>query len=100
MRVSQIILDQMVTLREFIRALTNRLTFQDNFQATVIVIDDSGPANTEFIVQHTLDTIPTGYIANMAGAGDVYDSDRDNWTTREIKLKCTLSNAKIYLVIF
>ena len=99
MRVSQIILDIRRSITELIQALTNRLRFPDNFQCKLVDVADTGTADTEFIVTHNLGAIPTHYIANVDG-GFVYDSDIGNWTTTEMKLKCSASNASLRLVIF
>lgn len=99
MRVSTVILNGEKAIRELFQALTNRLRFEDNFQCKVLDVPDSGPADTEFIVQHNLGAVPTHYLAN-ASAGYVYDSDKANWTVTEMKLKCSAPNATLKLVVF
>lgn len=100
MRIDTVILNAERTLRQLVDAMQNRLTFRDNFHSRQIVIPDSGPADTEIIIPHRLEKIPTGYIANVDAAAIVYDSDPDNWTAEELRIKCNQSNIRISLVIF
>lgn len=100
MRVSSVILTVERTLRDLVDALANRLTFRENFLARTVAIVDSGPADTDIVVAHNLDIIPSGYIANLDAAGIVYDVNRATWTREEITIRCSVSNASIVLVVF
>jgi hypothetical protein len=100
MRIDSVVLNERKTLQQLINALTNRLTFEDNFQCTIVSIADTGAADTEFVVTHKLGKIPTAYIANLESAGEVYSTGKDTWTTTQMTLKCSAANAKLTLVVF
>lgn len=100
MLVSQTILTIDRTIRELLSAMANRLTFRDNFLAKVLIIPDSGPADTDFVVDHNLGVIPTGYIATLDVPGQVYGQDRILWTELGMTIRCSASNTYIVLVVF
>jgi len=80
--------------------LNGGLRFADNFDAQIISITDTGLADTEFIVAHTLKRIPTGFIIiNNNKAGVVYDSGTA-WTATNIYLKCDVASCTIKLLVF
>lgn len=99
MRISQVIFTVERTLRELVEALANRLTFGDNMECSIKDVEDSGAADTDFIVDHNLGRLPKWYLAN-ASAGFVYDGDTTQWTTQQIVLKCSAANSRIKLVVF
>jgi hypothetical protein len=80
-------------------ALLKHLTFEDNIDSSTIDIDDTGPANTEFLVQHNLGRVPKYYIANT-DSGFITDSSRSSWAPTQMWLKCSSPNAKLKLVVF
>lgn len=98
MLISRVILTVTQTLQDILRALSNRLTFKDNFQCVILDVT-GGLADTEFVVTHNLQVIPIGYIAN-ASAGVVSDSNKVLWTSSTMRLKCSVSSASIRLVVF
>lgn len=80
--------------------LNGGLKFSDNFNAEITTVSDSGTADTEFTVSHTLKRVPSGFIViNISKGGVVYDSGTD-WTTTDIYLKCTTANTEVKLLIF
>lgn len=88
------------TLDTLVKALNNRLSIQENLQAKVLGVADTGTADTEFSVSHGLGQIPTVYIYNIDRSGIVYDSARATWTENVMKLKCSVANAVLILVVF
>lgn len=99
MRVDPVVLNESKTLQTIVRALGRRLTFDDNIQSVILVIEDSGPADTPIAIQHRLGKVPTAYIANTSG-GFVYDSNRLLWTDIDMELMCSAANSMLTLVIF
>ena len=85
---------------ELSNILNGGVNFPDNFDAEILSVADSGTANTEFTVSHTLKRVPIGFIVlNINKAGVVYDSGTA-WTTSAIYLKCSTANTVIKLLVF
>lgn len=87
-------------LQELSKALQNRLTFNENIQSSVVVVPDTGLANSGFVVEHNLGKVPTGYIANVDRAGIVYDFNRNLWSATQMQLKCSVANTALKLIVF
>ena len=86
--------------RELSVLLNGALTFQDNFNAEIVDVSDTGTANTEFTVSHGLKRVPTGFlIININKAGVVY-ANGTTWTTAAIYLKCDTANTTIKVLVF
>ncbi len=80
--------------------LNGGLTFSNNVNCQIKTVTDTGAANVEFTVAHTLKKAPTGYIVVKADkACSVYDG-ATTWTTTAIYLKCDIANCNIKLIIF
>ena len=85
---------------ELAQIINKGLKFSDNFNAEIKTIADSGAANSENTVAHTLKRVPTGYLVlKINAAGVVYDSGTV-WTDTDIYLKCSVANAAITLLVF
>ena len=98
MLVSDVILTVDRTIRDILEALSNRLSFADNFAAVTRDVVDTGLADMDFVVDHFLGRIPVGYIANPS-AGYIY-GDSTLWTNTQITLRCSASNVSVRLVIY
>ena len=92
--------DLVRVVERIIFGLNGRLNFIDNMEVKIVSVSDTGDVDTEFTVTHNLGKVPTGYIANINQGGFVYDSDKANWTTIILKLKCTTANSALTLVVF
>jgi hypothetical protein len=88
------------TVRQLIQALDNRLTIDHNFQARLVVVADSGTADTDIVIPHHLGKVPVAYFWNISEAGVVYDEDRANWTITDMIVRCSVANAALVLVVF
>lgn len=99
MQVESRIITPEGSLTRALQALAGRLTLKENIQAKIIEIPDTGTADTEFTVNHSMGKIPTVYIYNMDRAGTVFDSQRSTWTDKIMLLKCTAANAAVVLVV-
>ena len=85
---------------ELAQILNKGLLFTDNFNAEIKTIADSGNADSENTVAHTLKRVPTGYIVlKINKAGIVYDSGTA-WTDTNLYLKCSAANCAITLMVF
>ena len=63
------------------------------------VIADTGSANTEFSVTHTLGAVPVGYIVTkISNAGVIYDSGTA-WSDTTIYLKSSGANSAVSLFL-
>lgn len=84
---------------ELAEIINNGLKFADNFNCETKTVTDTGLANTEFAVAHTLKRVPTGFIViKNDKAGVVYNSGTA-WTTTNIYLKCSVANCNITVII-
>lgn len=85
---------------ELSELLNTGIRFSDNFDANILTSSDTGAANTEFSLTHTLKRVPTGFIViNNNKAGVVYDSGTA-WTVTTIYLKCDVANCNIKVLVF
>ena len=85
---------------ELSQLLNGGLKFSDNFNSQVIEISDTGSANAENTVAHTLKRVPTGFIVTYIDkAGVVYDSGTA-WTNSNIYLKCDVANCNVKVLVF
>ena len=84
---------------ELAQAVNKGLKFSDNFSADIIDVADTGLADAEFEVDHTLKRVPTGFlILNIDKAGFVYDSGTA-WDTEKIYLKCNVASCAIKVMV-
>lgn len=91
-------------LRVFIRDLSaiinGGLLPDDNFSIYRGSVADTGTADTEFTVTHSLKRTPIGFhVINIDQAGIVYNSGTA-WTATQIYLKCNINNASISVIVF
>ena len=86
--------------RELSVLLNGGLKFSDNFDAQIITVADTGTANAENTIAHTLKRVPTGFLVlNINKAGVMYDSGTA-WTASAIYLKCSVANATVKILVF
>lgn len=100
MQIDQVVLDPKKSLQMVIQALRRRLSFDDNFQCSILTINDTGIANTPFIVQHSLGKVPVAYIANLNVHGTIRSVSKDTWSTTQMQLECSAANAQLTLIVF
>lgn len=90
-------------IKKIFLALNGRVRFGDgadgergeNVSGEFQVVADSGTANTEFSITHTLGATPIGYLVTKINkAGVVYDSGT-TWTSSIIYLKCDTANTTL-----
>jgi hypothetical protein len=80
--------------------LNGGLKFSDNFNAEILEISDSGVADSEITVAHTLKRTPTGFIVTYINkAGVVYVSGTA-WTATNIYLKCNVASCAIKVFVW
>ena len=97
-------------LDKIILVLTGRVSFADgaisdgedgeNIDGQFQIISDTGSADTEFTVAHSLGRVPVGFVTILNDkGGTVYDSGT-TWTASNIYLKCNTANCNISIFIF
>lgn len=80
--------------------LNGGMKYTDNFDAQIKTVPDTGSADTQFAVAHTLKRVPEGFhVLNISAGAIVYDAGT-TWTTTNIYLKCTVANCEVKLLIF
>lgn len=85
---------------ELAQILNKGIKFADNFNAEIKTIADSGVANSENTVAHTLKRTPIGYIVLKIDKGGVLYDSGTAWTDTDIYLKCGAANCAITLLVF
>ena len=71
----------------------------ENISGEFRVKSDTGNADTEFSITHTLGASPIGYIVTKINkAGVIYDSGT-TWTSDTIYLKCNVANCNVSLFL-
>ena len=64
-------------------------------------VTDTGSADTEFTVNHTLGRVPVGYIVvRQDKAGSLYESSFTSWTNTSVTLKFSTTNTAITIGLF
>lgn len=78
----------------------SRIDAEDqNIYGKMVSIPDTGPANTEFVVEHNLGQVPNFYdVKSKNKAGDIYISTTA-WTTTKAYFKASVANMSIVLFI-
>ncbi len=72
----------------------------ENIAGEFQVIADTGAANTQFVVAHTLNVAPVGFlVVKINKGGVVYYDDGATWDEDNIDLKCTVANATVTIFI-
>lgn len=87
--------------KQVLEALSNNLSFHDNFKGGFVDITTPNPAGTELTVQHGLGYVPTGFIIVLKeGAGDVYASNVSSWDGEFLYIKSDTADLDIRIFIF
>lgn len=87
-------------IKDAAELLNNGLSFDDNFYAETLTVADTGAANSENAITHTLKKVPTGFfLIYKDRAGDAYDSGT-TWTATTIYIKFSAANSSIKLLVF
>ena len=71
----------------------------ENMSGQWQVVADTGTANTEFSVTHTVGAVPVGYLVTKINKGGVVYDSGTTWTSTTIYLKCTSANATVSLFL-
>lgn len=100
MKLNRIYTNLNLAIQAILDAVNGKLTFEENLFVKQVTITNSGVADAINTVSHSLQFVPTGYIANIDRAGIVYDYNRSGWTSSQITVKCSVANAKIVLTIY
>jgi hypothetical protein len=75
------------------------LKFSDNFNCEQVVVADTGTADTEFKVAHTLKRVPSGYLMiSRNKAGQIYKGSTA-WSDTFVYLKADTANMNITLLL-
>lgn len=77
--------------------LLGRLTFEDNIQSTIKTVTFPD-ADTDLIITHGLERIPTSWLATSDVATNIYKGSVA-WTSQQISLKSSAAPATVTLII-
>ena len=70
----------------------------ENISGQFVVVTTT-TANTEVVVPHTLNVIPTGFLVTGINVGGVVYSSGTAWTSTNVYLKCSAANATINIFL-
>ena len=71
----------------------------ENISGEFQVVADTGSADTEFSVAHTVGAVPVGYLViKVDNAGVIYDSGTA-WTSTTVYLKSSAANSAVTLFL-
>lgn len=85
---------------ELAQIINKGLKFSDNFNAEILSIADSGLADSENTVGHTLKRIPTGFIVTSIDKAGVVYLGATAWDATNIYLKCNVASCAITVLVF
>jgi len=71
----------------------------DNIDGVLVMIPNSGSANTQFIVIHNLGRVPMGIDLKYSNVSGVWYDSGTTWTKTQIFIKFSGNNAKLILHI-
>lgn len=71
----------------------------ENISGEWQVISDTGSADTEFSVTHTIGSVPIGFLVMSRNKGGVVYNSSTQWTTTTVYLKCTTANTNITIFL-
>lgn len=82
-------------ITNLVTAVDGNITFNDNM-AGIFVTFTTTTANASNTVNHTLGSIPIGFIVtNINVGGVVYTSTFTSWTSKTVTLFCSAANATV-----
>lgn len=87
------------TLQQILTALGGRLTLLENIQYNQVSVSDTGAADSQLTITHNLGRVPTAYFWNIDRSGTVYDSNKANWSSSTIYVKCSTAHSSITLTL-
>ena len=71
----------------------------ENVSGSFHVVADTGSADAEFSISHSLGSVPVGFlVTNISNGGVVYDSGTA-WTDTTIYLKSSASNSAVTIFL-
>ena len=86
--------------QELAQILNNGLKFEDNFNADIVTIADTGTADSENTVAHDLKRVPIGFVVIKTNkAVSAYDSGTA-FTVSNVYVKFATANCAVTLLIF
>lgn len=106
-------IDEQVTkldliLEKIIKVLQGRVSYGtvtdgsrgENIWGQFQVVSDTGAADTEFTVAHTLGYTPTGFILVSIDKGAVVYQSGTAWTSTNTYFKCSVANCDVSVFLF
>lgn len=86
--------------KEVAGVINGGIRVDENLNAAIITIADSGSANSENTIAHTLKRVPQGFLViNTNKAVSAYDSGTA-WTATNIFVKFNTANCTVKVLVF
>jgi hypothetical protein len=93
--------EEMLSAWQELSAIVNKgLRSADNFDAIIVTVSDTGNADTQFDVTHSLGRVPAGYRVVFIDKGAaIYDAGAP-WDTAKIYLASNVANCNVKIEVF
>lgn len=85
---------------ELSKILNKGLEFSDNFNGKFITISDTGAADSENTLTHSLGRVPSGYFVTKINKASVGYLGSTAWTATNIYLKFNVANCAVTVFVF
>jgi hypothetical protein len=93
--------EEMLSAWQELSAIVNKgLRSEDNFDAAIVTVSDTGNADTQFDVAHNLGRVPAGYRVVFIDKGAVIYDAGAPWDTAYIYLAASLANCNVKIEVF
>jgi hypothetical protein len=84
-----------------VSAIINKgIRSEDNFDAIIVNVTDTGNADTQFDVTHSLGRVPAGYRVVFIDKGAVIYDAGAPWDVTKIYLASTVANCNVKIEVF
>ena len=85
-------------LRQILKTINRGIEF-NNLLAYHVTISDTGLADTEITVTHSLGFVPSRYVVTQRSKACIVYDGSTPWTTEAIYIKCNAANAAVTISV-
>lgn len=82
------------------KILNKNVHFQDNIYGIFLSVQDSGVADSEIELSHSLGKVPQHFIVVNINKGAIVYKGSTAWTNEKIYLKCNVANTSYTVFVF
>ncbi len=93
--------EQLLAYCQKLAAIINKgIRSEENFDAVIVSVSDTGNADTQFTVAHNLKRTPAGYRVVFIDKGAVIYDAGAPWDATNIYLAASLANCNVKIEVF